>query len=283
MKNRFGRIEVVWVKIEQGFPIEPFAVGNLETEIGDIVVVETEAGEVLGTVVSKPISLDPDEIHVPVEEIPPVLRKATPQDIERSKKIKKLEREAFEFCKQRIEKRNLPMKLIKVKSALDKKRIVFYFTAEGRVDFRALVRDLARKYKTRIEMRQIGIRDEAKIIGGIGPCGRITCCSLFLNKFHSVSIKMAKEQYLMLNPSKISGLCGRLMCCLAFEYDVYKDLASDFPKVGEKIKTISGIEGEVISANIIDKKVIISLGESKGQLTVPLDEILTSKTGGNKK
>ncbi len=282
MKKHFGKMDVAWVKVEQGFPIEPYAVGSLELEIGDLVVVETEAGEVLGVVVGFS-TLDLEELHIPIEDISPVLRKATPKDLERAQKNEELEREAFEYCKIRIEKRGLPMKLVKVKSALDKRRIVFYFTAEGRVDFRALVRDLARKYKTRIEMRQIGIRDEAKLLGGVGPCGRVTCCSLFLNKFHSVSIKMAKEQYLMLNPSKISGLCGRLMCCLAFEYDIYKELAKEFPKVGEKVRTVEGIEGEVISANIMDKKVIISLGEGKGQLTVPLKEIVSSKSGGSEK
>ena len=280
-KKEFGKIDVVWVKVDEGLPTEPYAVGNLELKVGDKVVVETEIGELIGEVVGGPRTLDLEKLHLPIEEISPVLRKATPQDYEKAEKNIKLEEEAFHFCKERIEKRKLPMKLIKVRASLDRRRIMFFFSAEGRIDFRALVRDIARKYKTRIEMRQIGIRDEAKMIGGIGPCGRIICCSAFLNKFHSVSIKMAKEQYLMLNPSKISGLCGRLMCCLSYEYDIYRELGKDFPKVGEKVKTTEGLEGEVISANIIERKVILSLGEGKGQITVPLEDIVREKKGGN--
>ncbi len=272
-------IEVVWVKVDDGLPVKFYAVGSLDLKVGDEVVVEDMIGELYGVVVKGPKLIDPDREGIPIEEITPVLRIATQEDKGRLKKNKKLEEEAFRFCKERIEARELPMKLVKVKASLDRRRIMFFFTSDRRVDFRALVRDLARKYRTRIEMRQIGIRDEAKMIGGLGPCGQVACCKLFLNKFHSVSVKMAKEQYLMLNPSKISGICGRLMCCLSYEYPIYQELAKEFPKVGEKVKTSTGVEGEVISANIIDRKVIVSLGEGKGQITVPVDEVTPLKGG----
>ena len=272
-------IEVVWVKVDDGLPVKFYAVGNLDLKVGDEVVVEDYIGELYGVVVKGPGMVDPEELHIPIEEITPVLRKATSEDKEKLKKNQILEEEAFHFCKERIEHRELPMKLVKVKASLDRRRIMFFFTSDRRVDFRALVRDLARRYRTRIEMRQIGIRDEAKMIGGLGPCGLVICCKQFLNQFHSVSVRMAKEQYLMLNPSKISGLCGRLMCCLSYEYPIYQELAKGFPKVGEKVKTISGLEGEVVSANIIDGKIIISLGEGKGQVTVPVEEVISEKGG----
>ncbi|MGB9667709.1 MAG: PSP1 domain-containing protein [Thermosulfidibacteraceae bacterium] len=270
-----SKIDVCFCRIDIGFLVVPFAVGIVENvSLGDFVVVETEVGEVLAYVLKGPVSINPDELGIPVEEIQPILRIATDEDIRRHNENLLLEGEAFKFCKERIKHHNLPMKLLRVKSSLDRKRIMFFFCSETRVDFRALVRDLARKYRTRIEMRQIGVRDGAKMVGGLGPCGQEICCRRFLNKFESISVRMAKDQYLMLNPSKISGLCGRLMCCLSFELDVYLDLAKDFPEVGEKVKTLQGIEGEVVSANIIDRTVIISIGERKGQMVVSVDEII---------
>ncbi len=277
--RREGDVDVVWVRVDDGLPVRPYAVGGLELSAGDEVVVEDMIGELYGVVVRGPSVLNLDEAGIPMEELTPVLRKATEKDKQMLEKNRRLEEEAFHFCKERIEKRELPMKLVKVRASLDRRRIMFFFTSDRRVDFRALVRDLARKYRTRIEMRQIGIRDEAKMIGGIGPCGLVTCCKCFLNKFHSVSVRMAKEQYLMLNPAKISGLCGRLMCCLSYEYPIYQELAKEFPKVGERVRTKTGVEGEVISANIIDRKVILSLGEGKGQVTVPVDEVIPIKGG----
>ncbi len=277
--RREGEVEVVWVKTDDAFPIKPYAVGSLELSVGDYVVVEDLVGELLGRVVKGPEVVMLEELDMTMEDLTPVLRLATEDDWKKHERNLPLEEEAFHFCRHRIEVRELPMKLIKVKASLDRRRIMFFFTSDRRVDFRALVRDLARKYRTRIEMRQIGIRDEAKMIGGIGPCGLVTCCRQFLNRFHSVSVKMAKEQYLMLNPSKISGLCGRLMCCLSYEYPIYQELAKEFPKVGEKVKTIAGVEGEVVSADIINRKIIISLGEGKGQMTVPLEEVISSKEG----
>ena len=265
------------MKVDEGLPVKFYAVGNLKLKPGDEVVVEDPIGELMGVVVKGPGRIDPDALGIPIEEITPVLRLATPKDRKRLEENEKLEEEAYHFCKERIEARELPMKLVKVKAALDRRRIMFFFTSDRRVDFRMLVRDLARRYRTRIEMRQIGIRDEAKMIGGMGTCGRVVCCREFLNRFHSVSIKMAKEQYLMLNPSKISGLCGRLMCCLYYEYPIYQELAREFPKVGEKVRTVSGLEGEVVSANIIARKITISLGEGKGQASVPVEEILPQK------
>ncbi len=270
---------MVWVRVDDGLPLRFYAVGSLELKVGDEVVVEDPIGELLGVVVKGPTRIDPDAMGIPIEEITPVLRLATDADRERLKENEKLEEDAYHFCKQRIEYRQLPMKLVKVKAALDRRRIMFFFTSDRRVDFRMLVRDLARRYRTRIEMRQIGIRDEAKMIGGIGTCGRVACCKQFLNKFHSVSVRMAKEQYLMLNPSKISGICGRLMCCLSYEYPIYQELAKEFPKVGERVRTTTGLEGEVVSANIIAKKVIISLGEGKGQVSVPVSEVIPLKGG----
>jgi cell fate regulator YaaT (PSP1 superfamily) len=270
-----SKIDVCFCRIDIGFLVVPFAVGIVENvSLGDFVVVETEVGEVLAYVLKGPVSINPDELGIPVEEIQPILRIATDEDIRRHNENLLLEGEAFKFCKERIKHHNLPMKLLRVKSSLDRKRIMFFFCSETRVDFRALVRDLARKYRTRIGMRQIGVRDGAKMGGGLGPCGQEICCRRFLNKFESISVRMAKDQYLMLNPSKISGLCGRLMCCLSFELDVYLDLAKDFPEVGEKVKTLQGIEGEVVSANIIDRTVIISIGERKGQMVVSVDEII---------
>lgn len=270
-----GKIEVCWCRIDYGFPVLPFAVGIVENiKPGIFVVVETEIGEVLAYVLKGPCAVDVETLGVAFEEISPILRVATEEDIEKHNKNLVLEAEAFKFCKERIVAHNLPMKLVRVKSALDRKRIMFFFTSETRVDFRALVRDLARKYKTRIEMRQIGVRDGAKMVGGIGPCGQEACCRRFLNTFESISVKMAKDQYLMLNPSKISGLCGRLMCCLSYELDVYLELAKDFPKVGEKVRTLQGIEGEVVSANIAERSVIISVGDRKGQMVVSVDEII---------
>ncbi len=270
-----GKIEVCYCRIDVGFPVMPFAVGVVENvREGEFVVVETEIGEVLAYVLKGPVPIDPDDLGLPVEEIQPILRIATDEDIKRHNENIMLEAEAFNFCRERIKHHGLPMKLVRVKAALDRKRIMFFFCSETRVDFRALVRDLARRYKTRIEMRQIGVRDGAKMVGGLGPCGQEICCRRFLNKFESISVRMAKDQYLMLNPSKISGLCGRLMCCLSFELGVYLDLAKDFPEVGEKVKTLSGIEGEVVSANIIDRTVIISIGDRKGQMVVSVDEII---------
>ncbi len=188
--------------------------GGLELNLGEKVIVEGERGIGIATVV-----MGPYEVENPPEGVKPILRKAAPEEIKDSIERREREMEAFRFCLQRIEERGLPMKLIKVEELIDGSKIIFYFSAEGRIDFRELVRDLAAKYRTRIEMRQIGVRDEVKMLGGIGPCGRETCCSTFLYDFEPISVRIAKEQNLILNPAKLSGICGRLMCCLIYEYE----------------------------------------------------------------
>nr|BAL54587.1 PSP1 C-terminal conserved region [uncultured prokaryote] len=188
--------------------------GELDLKLGERVIVEGERGVGVATVV-----MGPYEVENPPEGVKPVIRKALPEEIECSIERRQKELEAFRFCLQRIEERGLPMKLIKVEELIDGSKIIFYFTAEGRIDFRELVKDLAARYRTRIEMRQIGVRDEVKMLGAIGPCGRETCCSTFLYDFEPISVRIAKEQNIILNPSRLSGICGRLMCCLIYEYE----------------------------------------------------------------
>lgn len=205
--------EVVEVKFKNCGKIYNYETDDLQIKKGDLVVVESDFGLNIGKVINKKESSPFDK------GLRKVLRIASEEDIKVAEDNKALEKEAMEFCEERIMARGLQMKLVLAESTLDKKRLIFYFTADGRIDFRELVKDLAAKFKTRIEMRQIGVRDETKIIGGIGICGREVCCKTFLNTFEPVSIKMAKKQELSLNVSKLSGLCGRLMCCLRYEYD----------------------------------------------------------------
>jgi cell fate regulator YaaT (PSP1 superfamily) len=200
-----------------------------------------------------------------------VIRLADQQDMEQGQRNLFQEREAKRLCLAKIEEQNLPMKLIEVESFLDGSKIIFYFVSESRVDFRALVKDLASAFKTRIEMRQVGVRNEAKMIGGLGNCGREFCCCTFLKEFEPVSVKMAKEQNLALNPQKISGACGRLMCCLAYEVDTYTEMRKDLPKVGKRVVTAQGA-GKVIQQNIINQKMRVALDEGK-EIEVGLDEI----------
>jgi cell fate regulator YaaT (PSP1 superfamily) len=182
-----------------------------------------------------------------------------------------LEKEAFEFCLQKIREKNLNMKLVKTEILLDRSKALFYFTSEKRIDFRELVRDLASQFKMRIEMRQIGVRDEAKMICGLGSCGRELCCAKFMNRFELVSVKMAKEQNLALNPTKISGVCGRLMCCLSYEFPTYVELKKDLPKVGKYIVTPSG-RGKVIRQNVLSQTVTVELEEG-GEITIHASEL----------
>ncbi len=245
---------------------EAFDIGDLLIEAGEKVVVETEKGPVLGTVLTVPF-------EKPINPPPSgkVIRKATPDDLEQFEKNRRLEEEAFRFCLQKIGERHLSMKLVKTEVVLDRSKILFYFTAEKRVDFRELVKDLAARFKTRIEMRQIGVRDEAKMLSGLGSCGRELCCSKFLSRFELVSVKMAKEQNIALNPVKISGICGRLMCCLAYEYPIYLDLKKDLPKVGKSILTRYG-RGKVIRQNVLNQTVTVQLEEG-GEVTIHVSQI----------
>lgn len=205
---------VVGVRFKKAGKVYYFDPGTLDLKQGDNVIVETARGVEFGEVVMAPREVPDEEVVSPLKQ---VMRAATPEDRKQVKENKAKEKEAFKICQAKIAAHGLPMKLVDVEYTFDRSKIIFYFTAEGRVDFRELVRDLASVFRTRIELRQIGVRDEAKLLGGLGPCGRVCCCNVFLGEFQPVSIRMAKEQNLSLNPTKISGLCGRLMCCLKFE------------------------------------------------------------------
>lgn len=242
---------VIGVRFSEVGKIYYFDPGNLEIELNDEVVVETVRGLEFGEVVISARELKEKEIVKPLKK---VLRKADEKDFKRLEKNKKKEKEAHDICVEKINKHNMEMKLIDVEYTFDGSKIVFYFTAEGRVDFRELVKDLASIFKTRIELRQIGVRDEAKKVGGLGPCGRPCCCSAFLGDFQPVSIKMAKEQNLSLSPTKISGLCGRLMCCLSYEYEHYHKMRKKLPRIGAAVETCDGT-AEVVDTNALTEKV----------------------------
>jgi len=228
----------------------------------DHVIVETARGQEYGTVVGEIREVNEEEVVSPLK---PIIRIATPQDDEKAIKNKEKEKEAFKVCLEKIHKHELQMKLIDAEYTFDNNKLLFYFTADGRIDFRELVKDLAAVFRTRIELRQIGVRDETKIRGGIGICGRPLCCHAHLSDFIPVSIKMAKEQNLSLNPTKISGVCGRLMCCLKHEEDTYEELNKNLPFVGDFVTTKDGKKGEVISVNVLRQlvKVIVETDGEK--------------------
>ena len=251
-------VRIVGVKLCDG-KIYEFDAGDKEFKLGDNVLVETEKGQFLGKVAVEPREKEKQSLlKIP----PPILRKATDEDLKQEEMNLEMQREAFVFCLQRIRERELPMKLVRVEFLFDRSKAIFYFTAESRVDFRELVKNLVQKFRTRIELRQIGIRNGTRILGGIGTCGREICCARFLHNFDRVSIKMAKEQNMSLNPEKISGLCGRLMCCLAFEYETYLDIKKHVPKCGKKIVTSEG-QGKVIRQNIFQGKISVELEDGK--------------------
>jgi cell fate regulator YaaT (PSP1 superfamily) len=258
---------MVFVKLANGKSEELDAV-DLPLDTGENVIVETEKGLVLGKVLSPPRE---KEKRFFLKSPRKVIRKATPEDLDQFEKNQQLEKEAFQFCLQKIKEKALNMKLVKTEVLLDRSKVLFYFTSEKRVDFRELVRDLAAEFRIRIEMRQIGVRDEAKMICGIGGCGRELCCTKFMNRFELVSVKMAKEQNLALNPTKISGICGRLMCCLAYEYPTYMELKKDLPKVGKHIVTNAG-KGKIIRQNVLSQTVTVELEEG-GEITIDASEI----------
>lgn len=247
---------------------EEFDAGDLPFGAGEPVIVESDKGLVLGKALSAPQDTEKQFI---LKSPRKVVRKATPEDLEQFEKNQQLEKDAFQFCLEKVKEKNLHMKLVKTEVLLDRSKILFYFTAEKRVDFRELVKDLAAQFRMRIEMRQIGVRDEAKIICGVGSCGRELCCAKFLNRFELVSVKMAKEQNIALNPTKISGICGRLMCCLAYEYPTYMELKKDLPRVGKHIVTRSG-KGKVIRQNVLNQTITVQLEEG-GEITIHVSEI----------
>jgi len=260
-------IRIVPIKLISG-KAEEFNAEDLSLEAGESVIVDTEKGMALGKVLSPPYE---KERCLLLKTPRKVIRKAAPEDLEQLEKNKQLEKDAFQFCLLKVKEKGLNMKLVKTEMLLDRSKMLFYFTAEKRVDFRELVRDLAAEFKMRIEMRQIGVRDEAKMVCGLGCCGRELCCASYLNRFDLVSVKMAKEQNLALNPTKISGICGRLMCCLAFEYQTYQELKRDLPKVGKHIVTKSG-KGKIIRQNVLNQTVTVELEEG-GEVTVHVSEI----------
>jgi cell fate regulator YaaT (PSP1 superfamily) len=244
---------VVGVSIKQGSKIAYYDTDRLVLKPGDEVIVPTDKGIEFGRVMEAPREL-PDE-KLP-EGIRKVIRRATDRDRQQQERNRARREEAYRKCLELIAKHQLPMKLVDVDYVFDGNSITFYFTAEGRVDFRELVKDLASALRTRIELRQVGVRDEAKIVGGLGPCGRILCCSLFLKQFDPVSIRMAKEQYLPLNPTKISGVCGRLMCCLRYEYEAYRRFNRRVPSIGSVID-YEGERATVISYDVVRERVIL--------------------------
>ncbi len=263
---------VVGVRFTDIGKVYYFDPGELELVCGEQVVVETARGVEMGEIVMEPREVCENRIVKPLKK---VVKKADVKDVKKLEKNKKKEEDAFRVCEEKITAHKLQMKLIDVEYTFDGGKIIFYFTADGRVDFRELVKDLASIFKTRIELRQIGVRDEAKKIGGLGPCGRPCCCSAFLGDFVPVSIKMAKEQSLSLSPTKISGLCGRLMCCLNYENEHYKATRRKMPRIGTTVKTPDG-NAEVVETNCLTEKVKVKVALPDGSFdirTFPMDEV----------
>lgn len=255
-------VKVIGVRFRTAGKIYFFDPLKFDVKRGDHVIVETARGIEYGTVVGDPKEVEDDKVIQPLK---PVLRVATARDTEQENANKQKEREAFKICLEKIKKHKLDMKLIDAEYTFDNNKVLFYFTADGRIDFRELVKDLASVFKTRIELRQIGVRDETKIMGGIGICCRTLCCHAHLSEFVPVSIKMAKEQNLSLNPTKISGMCGRLMCCLKHEEETYEYLNRKLPNVGDYVTTDDGLKGEVHSVNVLRQlvKVLIENNDEK--------------------
>lgn len=258
-------VKVIGVRFRTAGKIYFFSPGQFDIKQGDNVIVETARGVEFGQVVSGVKEVAEEDVIQPLKS---VIRIATEQDQKVVNKNKQKEKEAFKICLEKIRKHGLEMKLIDVEYTFDGNKILFYFTADGRIDFRELVKDLAAVFRTRIELRQIGVRDETKIRGGIGICGRPLCCSTYLTEFSAVSIKMAKEQNLSLNPTKISGVCGRLMCCLKNEEETYEWLNSKLPNIGDRVTTDDGFKGEVQSVSVLRQlvKVIVTLENDEKEI-----------------
>ena len=258
-------IKVIGVRFRSAGKIYYFSPGKLEIKSGDHVIVETARGVEYGHVVLGNREVEDSKVVQPLKS---VIRMVTKDDEIREQNNRKKEKDAFKICQEKIRKHNLEMKLIDVEYTFDNNKILFYFTADGRIDFRELVKDLASVFKTRIELRQVGVRDETKIVGGIGICGRALCCHSYLSEFIPVSIKMAKEQNLSLNPTKISGVCGRLMCCLKNEEETYEYLNSKLPNVGDYVNTDDGLKGEVHSVNVLRQtvKVIVIVDKDEKEI-----------------
>lgn len=265
-------VKVIGVRFRTAGKIYYFDPLNFQVKRGDHVIVETARGVEYGTVVGSPREVEDDKV---VQPLKPVLRVATERDDEQEAGNKAKEKEAFKICQEKIRKHGLEMKLIDAEYTFDNNKVLFYFTADGRIDFRQLVKDLASIFKTRIELRQIGVRDETKILGGIGICGRCLCCHTYLSEFVPVSIKMAKEQNLSLNQTKISGVCGRLMCCLKNEQETYEELNKRLPGIGDMVTTPDGLQGSVQSVNVLRQrvKVIVDINDEKEIQEFPVEEL----------
>ena len=273
--------KVVGVRFRNVGKIYYFNPKNYKVKPGDHVIVETARGVEYGKVVLAPKDVVDDQVVHPLKE---VLRVATKDDDEREKYNRKRERDAFKICQKKIREHGLEMKLIDAEYTFDNNKVLFYFTADGRIDFRQLVKDLASIFKTRIELRQIGVRDETKILGGIGICGRCLCCHTYLSEFAPVSIRMAKEQNLSLNQTKISGVCGRLMCCLKNEQETYEELNRRLPGIGDTVTTPDGIQGNVQSVNVLRQlvKVVVEIGDEKEEQELKELKDLEDKKGDSK-
>ncbi len=262
------KLRIVSISFHTAGKMFDFDARDLELVPGDQVIVETERGRALGTVINQIREITPQEAP---PKLKAVQRLAGENDLAMSESNRQREAEALKFCKVRVAERKMEMKLVRAEYLYDGSKIIFYFTADGRVDFRELVRDLAQHFRTRIEMRQIGVRDEAKLTGGIGICGRELCCCSYLRNFAPVSVKMAKAQGLALNPSKISGQCGRLLCCLAYEYETYNELRKNLPKCGKKIPMDSG-SAEVIAVDVLAQKMTVCCANGE-RCSITLDEM----------
>jgi cell fate regulator YaaT (PSP1 superfamily) len=251
--------KVIGIRFRKGGRLYHFDPGEFSPARDDYVIVKTEQGVGLGQVIEPPC---PRNHTIHPREIKKIERMATEDEIRRLVDNAEIEADAKAFCLEKVAAHALPMNLVDVEYFFDGSKIIFYFTAEGRVDFRELLKDLVRRLRTRVELRQIGIRNQAKMVGGLGGCGRPLCCATFLKNFHAVSIKMAKEQNLSLNPAKISGACGRLMCCLQYEHETYKELRKDMPKMGKKVELPEG-KGKVVRQNVIGRSYTVLLDDGR--------------------
>ena len=261
-------IKVIGVRFRQAGKIYNFSPADFQVKVGDHVIVETARGIEYGSVVQGIREVADDKVIMPLKS---VIRIATEEDDKKAIENNEKEKKAFKICKEKIAKHGLEMKLIETEYTFDNNKVLFYFTADGRIDFRELVKDLASVFKTRIELRQVGVRDETKMLGGIGICGRPLCCNTYLSEF----IPVSKEQSLSLNPTKISGICGRLMCCLKNEQEAYEELNSNLPDIGEKVKTFDGFKGEVVSVNVLRQKVkiVVEVDDEREIKEYAIDEL----------
>ncbi|WAM34239.1 PSP1 domain-containing protein [Caldicellulosiruptor morganii] len=256
--------EVVGVRFKKAGKIYWFDPNGIDLKAGDDVIVETVRGIEMGKVMIEKREVPDEEIVQPLKK---VVRKATEEDYQKAQENIERAAKALEICKQKVQKHGLPMKLLHAEYTFDNNKLLFYFTAEGRVDFRELVKDLAAVFRTRIELRQIGVRDDTKFRGGLGPCGREVCCSVHLCEFQPISIRMAKQQGLVLNPAKISGLCGRLMCCLTYEQEFYEEAMSRLPGLGAIVRTADG-EGEVVEVNVLRERIKVRFEDEQQNVEI---------------